>query len=53
MGQTGRVIPGDFLIEVNGVYILDLTHPEVVRLIQSLPTHIRLIIARHKEGYGL
>ena len=52
VGQTGKIQPGDFLIEVNGVNVLDLTHPEVVMLIQGLPTHIRLVVARLVNGYG-
>ena len=51
VGQTGVIQPGDFLAEINGLYILDLTHPEVVRLIQSLPQHIRLVTVRNKPGF--
>ena len=50
VGQTGKILAGDFLIEVNGIYILEMTHPEVVKLIQSLPKNIRLIVARHRVG---
>ena len=49
VGQTGKINPGDFLIEVNGVNVLDMTHPEVVQLIQTLPRNIRLIVARYKD----
>lgn len=52
VGQTGKIVPGDFLIEVNGVNVLDMTHPEVVKLIQTLPRNIRLIVARYKEETG-
>ena len=53
VGKTNRVFPGDYLIEVNGILVLELTHLEVVTLIQSLPEHIRLIVARLNEGYSL
>uniref|UniRef100_A0A7M5XCZ7 Multiple PDZ domain protein n=1 Tax=Clytia hemisphaerica TaxID=252671 RepID=A0A7M5XCZ7_9CNID len=49
VGQTGKVVPGDFLIEVNGINVLEMTHPEVVKLIQTLPRNIRLIVARFPE----
>lgn len=49
VGQTGKILAGDFLIEVNGVNVLDMTHPEVVKLIQTLPRNIRLIVARYKD----
>ncbi|XP_065657579.1 multiple PDZ domain protein isoform X3 [Hydra vulgaris] len=50
VGKTNRVFPGDFLIEVNGIVVLELSHLEVVTLIQSLPEHIRLVVARYNEG---
>jgi len=54
VGQTGKVYPGDFLIEVNGVNVLEMTHPEVVKLIQTLPRNIRLIVARFRDhGDGM
>lgn len=46
VGQTGKVFPGDFLLEANGINVLEMTHPEVVKLIQTLPRNIRLIVAR-------
>lgn len=52
VGKTGKIFAGDYLIEVNGVYILEMTHLDVVKLIQSLPRHIRLIVARQKPGLG-
>ena len=52
VGQTGKVHPGDFLIEVNGVNVLEMTHPEVVKLIQTLPRNIRLIVARFRDQHA-
>ena len=46
VGHTGKVLPGDFLLEANGINVLEMTHPEVVKLIQTLPRNIRLIVAR-------
>ena len=58
VGITGKVLPGDFLLEANGINVLEMTHPEVVKLIQTLPRNIRLIVARFSapsttEGLGL
>lgn len=36
--------------QVNGIGVLDLGHNEVVTLIQSLPIHFRLVVARRKDN---
>ncbi|XP_031574464.1 multiple PDZ domain protein-like [Actinia tenebrosa] len=49
VGLDGTIQPGDHLIEVNGIGVLDLGHNEVVTLIQSLPIHFRLVVARRRD----
>ncbi|CAB3985310.1 Multiple PDZ domain [Paramuricea clavata] len=46
VGVHGVVVKGDYLIEINGSNVLELSHNEVVSLIQALPLNFRLVVAR-------
>lgn len=50
VGQNGIVIPGDHLVEVNGVSVLEMNHSDVVTLIQGLPVDFRLVVARKRDS---
>ncbi|XP_022779810.1 multiple PDZ domain protein-like isoform X3 [Stylophora pistillata] len=50
VGQNGIVKPGDHLVEVNGVSVLEMNHSDVVALIQGLPVDFRLVVARKRES---
>lgn len=49
VGQNGVVEPGDHLVEVDGVSVLEMSHSEVVSLIQGLPVNFRLVVARKRD----
>lgn len=49
VGQNGVVQPGDHLVEVNGISVLEMSHSEVVSLIQGLPIDFRLVVARKRD----
>ena len=38
-----------FALKVNGASVLELSHSEVVALIQGLPKDFRLVVARKRE----
>jgi len=38
-----------FALKVNGASVLELSHSEVVALIQGLPMDFRLVVARKRE----
>ncbi|XP_073227363.1 multiple PDZ domain protein-like isoform X1 [Porites lutea] len=49
VGKNGIVQPGDHLVEVNGESVLEMSHSDVVSLIQALPLDFRLVVARKRE----
>lgn len=42
VGQNGRLMSGDELLEVNGRKLLGLYHADVVTILKELPMHVRL-----------
>lgn len=50
VAKNGVVQPGDHLVEVDGVSVLEMSHSEVVSLIQALPKDFRLVVARKRES---
>lgn len=49
VGQNGRLLSGDELLEVNGRKLLGLYHTDVVAILKDLPMHVRLVCARSKQ----
>ncbi|XP_022911871.1 patj homolog [Onthophagus taurus] len=53
VGQNGKLISGDELLEVNGQKLLGIKHIEVVKILKELPSTVRLVCARnnvHNRG---
>ena len=50
VGQNGRLVSGDELLEVNGKKLLGLYHSDVVSILKELPMHVRIICARPGKG---
>ena len=46
VGQNGRLMSGDELLEVNGRKLLGLYHADVVTILKELPVNVRLVCAR-------
>ena len=46
VGQNGRLLSGDELLEVNGTKLLGLYHSDVVAILKDLPMHVRIVCAR-------
>ena len=46
VGQNGKLVSGDELLEVNGQKLLGLYHSDVVTILKDLPVHVRIICAR-------
>ena len=47
VGQNGRLMSGDELLEVNGKKLLGLYHSDVVAILKDLPMHVRIVCARY------
>ena len=46
VGQNGRLLSGDELLEVNHQKLLGLYHSDVVTILKDLPVHVRIVCAR-------
>ena len=46
VGQNGRLLSGDELLEVNHQKLLGLYHSDVVAILKDLPVHVRIVCAR-------
>ena len=46
VGQNGRLLSGDELLEVNNMKLLGLYHSDVVAILKDLPMHVRIVCAR-------
>ena len=47
VGQNGKLVSGDELLEVNGKKLLGLYHSDVVAILKDLPMHVRIVCARY------
>lgn len=47
----GRLRVGDKLVEVNGQSMQNITHDAAVRILQTSPQQVRIVVARLPEGY--
>ncbi|XP_042341457.1 multiple PDZ domain protein [Plectropomus leopardus] len=43
VGQSGKIFPGDQILEVNGIPLIGETHKEVVNILKELPKHVCLV----------
>jgi len=50
VGQNGKLVSGDELLEVNGKKLLGLYHSDVVSILKELPMHVRIVCARPGKG---
>eukprot|EP00092_Neocalanus_flemingeri_P029346 GFUD01031858.1.p1 GENE.GFUD01031858.1~~GFUD01031858.1.p1 ORF type:complete len:2139 (-),score=780.47 GFUD01031858.1:627-7043(-) len=50
VGQNGKLVSGDELLEVNGKKLLGLYHSDVVAILKELPMHVRIVCARPGKG---
>ena len=46
VGQNGKLLSGDELLEVNDRKLLGLYHSDVVAILKDLPVHVRIVCAR-------
>lgn len=46
IGKTGKLKPGDELLQVNDHHLQGLQHTEVVRILRDLPSAVRVVCAR-------
>ena len=46
VGQNGKLMSGDELLEVNNRKLLGLYHSDVVAILKDLPVHVRIVCAR-------
>ncbi|KAK9712232.1 PDZ domain [Popillia japonica] len=49
VGQNGKLITGDELLEVNGQKLLGIKHVEVVKILRELPNTVRLVCGRKSD----
>lgn len=49
VGQNGKLISGDELLEVNGQKLLGIKHVEVVKILKELPSTVRLVCGRKSD----
>ena len=47
VGQNGKLMSGDELLEVNNRKLLGLYHSDVVAILKDLPVHVRIVCARY------
>ena len=50
IGQDGKLVSGDELLEVNGMKLLGLYHSDVVSILKELPMHIRILCERPRKS---
>uniref|UniRef100_A0A3Q2NZR8 PDZ domain-containing protein n=1 Tax=Fundulus heteroclitus TaxID=8078 RepID=A0A3Q2NZR8_FUNHE len=46
VGQSGKIFPGDEILEVNGIPLIGQTHKEVVCVLKELPVQVYLVCCR-------
>lgn len=46
VGQNGRLMSGDELLEVNGRKLLGLYHADVVTILKELPVNVRSVLGQ-------
>nr|XP_057941556.1 multiple PDZ domain protein isoform X2 [Doryrhamphus excisus] len=46
VGQSGKIITGDQILEVNGIPLIGETHKEVVNILKELPMFVYLVCSR-------
>ncbi|XP_035992762.1 multiple PDZ domain protein isoform X3 [Fundulus heteroclitus] len=46
VGQSGKIFPGDEILEVNGIPLIGQTHKEVVSVLKELPVQVYLVCCR-------
>ncbi|XP_054634870.1 multiple PDZ domain protein isoform X2 [Dunckerocampus dactyliophorus] len=46
VGQSGKIITGDQILEVNGIPLVGETHKEVVNILKELPMFVYLVCSR-------
>ncbi|XP_018334137.1 patj homolog [Agrilus planipennis] len=50
VGQSGKLRPGDEILEVNGQKLIGVNHVEAVKVLRNLPSAVRLVCARKNQG---
>ncbi|XP_060917369.1 multiple PDZ domain protein [Labrus mixtus] len=46
VGQSGKILAGDQILEINGIPLIGETHKEVVNILKELPVNVCLVCSR-------
>ncbi|VDP83155.1 unnamed protein product [Echinostoma caproni] len=50
--QDGRILPGDQLMQVNGIDVSQLSHAEAVQVLRNAGEVVHLLLARYPQSAG-